>query len=179
MAPNQGKPASMPPRSFTPWALTTPKKDSRQSCMVLAVDGDAVSRRFLERAFARAGATDVTLELARDATSAFDVLRNSMVDLILSDTDLPDMSDDLRRGGSIGKINWNKGREHVQVFAFQDGPQDLVISREISVRSQLGSLVPTFDHFVENSFVRLVPRGVGIVLNTPANWGRCKAEPGS
>jgi DNA-binding response OmpR family regulator len=60
---------------------------------VLVVDPDGVSRRFVELALGRARDKEpLVVEAAKDATSALDVLRTTLVDLIVSETDLPDMN---------------------------------------------------------------------------------------
>jgi DNA-binding response OmpR family regulator len=61
---------------------------------VLVVDPDAVSRRFVELALASDAERvfDFAVETVRDAASAFEVLHASVVDLIVAETDLGDMS---------------------------------------------------------------------------------------
>jgi CheY-like chemotaxis protein len=65
---------------------------------VLVVDGDRVCHRFVELALARE--LGVGVEAVRDATSALDLCRTQNVDLIVSETTLPDM-DGLRFHGRI------------------------------------------------------------------------------
>jgi CheY-like chemotaxis protein len=57
---------------------------------VLIVDGDGVSRRVLERALERDG--HCIVETAKDGMSALEILRTSRVDIVISETDLPDMA---------------------------------------------------------------------------------------
>jgi DNA-binding response OmpR family regulator len=52
---------------------------------VLVVDGDAVSRRFVELALSR-----LAVEAVPDAASALEVLRTQLVELVISETMLPD-----------------------------------------------------------------------------------------
>jgi CheY-like chemotaxis protein len=62
--------------------------------IVLVVDPDGVSRRFVELAL-RAGplkGPPTAVESARDATSALEVMHTTRIDLVVSETDLPDMS---------------------------------------------------------------------------------------
>lgn len=56
---------------------------------VLAIDGDRVSRRFVELALSMHG---IGVELASDAGAAAEVLRTTVVDLILCETSLSDMT---------------------------------------------------------------------------------------
>jgi CheY-like chemotaxis protein len=58
--------------------------------VALVVDPDSVSRRFVELALGNNGCFAV--EGARDATGALDVLGTQVVDVIVSDTTLPDMN---------------------------------------------------------------------------------------
>jgi CheY-like chemotaxis protein len=60
---------------------------------VLVVDPDGVSRRFVELTLGVSRTEGgLVVEAVKDASAALDVLRTSLVDLILSETDLPDMS---------------------------------------------------------------------------------------
>jgi len=56
---------------------------------VLVVDGDRVSRRFVELALSNEG---VVIEAVNDAAAALEVLGTQIVDLIVSETILPDMN---------------------------------------------------------------------------------------
>jgi CheY-like chemotaxis protein len=60
------------------------------SLRALVVAGDGVSRRFVELALG--GEDDFVIETANDAASALEVLRMQVVDVIISDTDLPDIN---------------------------------------------------------------------------------------
>lgn len=63
---------------------------ARAATTVLVVDGDAVSRRFVE---IHLGALPGwAVESAKDATGALDILRTTSVDAILSERSLPDMT---------------------------------------------------------------------------------------
>jgi len=80
-------------RSFSPWpAAPTPKQVS--DATILVVDADGVSRRFVELALGARAATRLPLvvETVKDAAAALEVLNGTLVDLILCETDLPDMS---------------------------------------------------------------------------------------
>src|SRR6476619_6213014 len=55
---------------------------------VLVVDGDPVSRRFVELALGKAG--EFHVEAAESAAAAIEILRVQAVELIVSDTDLSD-----------------------------------------------------------------------------------------
>jgi DNA-binding response OmpR family regulator len=80
-------------RSFTPWPALPAVQAPPSPITVLVVDPDGVSRRFVELALGRARDKEpLVVEAAKDATSALDVLRTTLVDLILSETDLPDMN---------------------------------------------------------------------------------------
>jgi len=61
-----------------------------QPATVLVVDRDAVSRRFVELALIRAG--EFVIESAESAMGAFEILHRQLIDLIIADTDLPDMN---------------------------------------------------------------------------------------
>ncbi len=56
---------------------------------VLLVDGDGVSRRFVELCL---GPTGIPVESARDGTGALEILRTTRASLIVADTELPDMN---------------------------------------------------------------------------------------
>jgi CheY-like chemotaxis protein len=78
LAASDPPPAELSPRSVT------------QPATVLVVDRDAVSRRFVELALVRAGA--FVVESAESATGAFEIVHRQLIDLIIADTDLPDMN---------------------------------------------------------------------------------------
>jgi CheY-like chemotaxis protein len=59
---------------------------------VLLVDGDAVSRRWVELALTGKGSDSCILEMAKDGASALEILRTEVVDLIIAETELPDMN---------------------------------------------------------------------------------------
>ncbi len=56
---------------------------------VLVVDPDGVSRRFVELALAKDG---FAVECAKGATAAFEILQSAVIDLVICETDLPDMN---------------------------------------------------------------------------------------
>lgn len=58
--------------------------------VALVVDGNATSRRFVELALERTG--QYSVEAAKDVASARELLKGTSVDIIVSDTDLADMS---------------------------------------------------------------------------------------
>jgi DNA-binding response OmpR family regulator len=57
---------------------------------VLVVDPDRVSRRFVELALQKM--EQANIEQAKDAAGAMDILRTTQVDLVISETSLPDMT---------------------------------------------------------------------------------------
>ncbi len=59
-----------------------------QSATALVVDGDPVSRRFVELALGKSG--EFVVEAAESAAAASEILRVQAVELIIADTDLPD-----------------------------------------------------------------------------------------
>ena len=61
---------------------------SWRAATVLIIDEDAVSRRFVELTLANV--PGFLAETARDGASALEILQTTKVDLILSETDLPD-----------------------------------------------------------------------------------------
>jgi DNA-binding response OmpR family regulator len=82
-------------RSFTPVGLSIQRAVAKTGATVLVVDGDGVSRRFLELALtAGRNETDghLSVETAKNAASAMDILHATLVDLILCEIDLPDIS---------------------------------------------------------------------------------------
>lgn len=84
----------------TEMSSTAPRADQRsarparakaaEAVTALVVDGDAVSRRFVELALGKAGGFSV--ETVNDGTSALEVLSTQLFDLIVCETDLHDMS---------------------------------------------------------------------------------------
>ncbi|HEY2516303.1 MAG TPA: response regulator [Polyangiaceae bacterium] len=58
--------------------------------VALVVDGDGVSRRFVELALGRRGV--FVVEAARDTAAALDILGSARVDVIVAELDLPDTS---------------------------------------------------------------------------------------
>src|SRR6185295_14217870 len=71
-------PERQPGPPNTTWALAT----------ALVVDGDPVSRRFVELALGKGG--EFVIEAAESAAAATEILRVQAVELIIADTDLPD-----------------------------------------------------------------------------------------
>ena len=55
---------------------------------VLVVDGDAVSRRFVELALGKDG--EFAIEAAESGAAAIEILRVQLIELVIADTDLPD-----------------------------------------------------------------------------------------
>ncbi len=78
-------------RSFSPWHGTA---SPTAEISVLVVDPQRVSRRFVELALTGKSESRLkaVVESVADAASAFDVLKVTLVDVILSEVDLPDMS---------------------------------------------------------------------------------------
>lgn len=87
------KPAAQRLRSFSPWQGTRATQQSSVAT-VLVVDSDGVSRRFIELALATENRAVLALsvESVRDAAGALEVLHTTRADLIVSETELPDMS---------------------------------------------------------------------------------------
>ena len=56
----------------------------------LVVDPDPVSRRFVELALSKDG--EFVVEAAESAAGAFEILNRQLIELVVSDTDLPDMN---------------------------------------------------------------------------------------
>lgn len=80
-------------RSFTPWNATR-HPASTQPIRVLVVDPDGVSRVFVERALRAPADRDgapIEVELTKSASGALDILQNSVVDVLIVDTELPEM----------------------------------------------------------------------------------------
>ncbi|MGC4088012.1 MAG: response regulator [Polyangiaceae bacterium] len=75
-----------------PPASTPGAREAESS--VLVVDPDGVSRRFVELSLRDGDAAGArfAVESVKDATSALDVMRMSAVDLVVAETDLPDMN---------------------------------------------------------------------------------------
>jgi DNA-binding response OmpR family regulator len=73
---------------------------------VLVVDADGVTRRFVELILSKV--PGMAVEGAKDATGALEVLRTTPVDLIIADTDLPDM-DGLQFHRRLGQESRLKG----------------------------------------------------------------------
>jgi CheY-like chemotaxis protein len=117
--------------------------------VVLVVDPDGVSRRFVELAL-RAGApkgSPTAVESARDAMSALEVLHTTRVDLVVSETDLPDMSGmafyrRLQQEGRLRGIPFvfmsSDTRATAKVVALRSGADDFIIkpcdAAELSAR---------------------------------------------
>ncbi len=72
-----------------PTTASEPEVDSAM-LRALVVAGDGVTRRFVELALG--GEDDFVMETANDAASALSVLGMQVVDVIVSDTDLPDIN---------------------------------------------------------------------------------------
>jgi two-component system chemotaxis response regulator CheY len=67
-----------------------PSAPGRATATVLAIDGDAVSRRFIELALGRD--PDFQVEGANDGAGALEILSRTPVHLIVADTDFTDMN---------------------------------------------------------------------------------------
>ncbi len=57
--------------------------------VALVVDADGVSRKFVEIAFE---AEKISVESAKNATAALDILQSTLIDIVVSESDLPDMN---------------------------------------------------------------------------------------
>jgi DNA-binding response OmpR family regulator len=107
-----------------------PKPDV--SPTVLVVDGDGVSRRYVERALAEHA---LTVETAKDAAAALDILQTTPVDLILTETTLADMDGIqlLRQLSQQSHLRQMpiiflsaEARPHMKVAAFKAGAYDYI-----------------------------------------------------
>ena len=103
----------------------------RYEVNVLVVDADGVSRRFVELMLGRE--TGWQIESAKDAMGALEILRTNIVDVILSERDLPDMTglqlhERLRHEGRLRSIPFMflsaDTRVATRVVAFQSGADD-------------------------------------------------------
>lgn len=79
---------TMPARNTPPSDRHKPTPHPWQPGTVLVVDGDPVSRRFVELALGKGG--EFVVEAAESAAAALEILRVQAVELIVSDTDLSD-----------------------------------------------------------------------------------------
>src|SRR5678816_3649773 len=68
---------------------SSPPGHDEPPATVLVVDPDGVSRRFVESALSKG---NFAVETVEDAAGAIDILRNQLVDLIVTETDLRDMN---------------------------------------------------------------------------------------
>src|SRR5437660_741817 len=68
----------------------TPTPPSKLRPTVLVVDGDGVSRRFVELALSRDG--DFHVETALDGAGALDILAHTTVQAVIAETEFPDMN---------------------------------------------------------------------------------------
>lgn len=87
--PVEGETLELTPRSVpaaADGARTTPAPAAEGT--VLVVDPDGVSRRFVELALAREG---FQVESAKGAAAALEILQSTVIDLVICETDLPDM----------------------------------------------------------------------------------------
>ncbi|HWO14402.1 MAG TPA: response regulator [Polyangiaceae bacterium] len=79
-------------RSFSPWRGTRAVRQPSKA-LVLVVDGDGVSRRFVELALtSNDPALPISVESVPDGARALEVMNGVPVDVIVSETDLADMS---------------------------------------------------------------------------------------
>jgi CheY-like chemotaxis protein len=78
------------PMAPAPEADLGPQAEAAPPMTVLVVDGDGVSRRFIELAFAKDGGFQV--EAALDGAGALDILAHTTVHAIIAETELLDMS---------------------------------------------------------------------------------------
>jgi CheY-like chemotaxis protein len=87
------KPSQRPTRPRLA-AVDAPIGVIRQEAVVLLVDADRVTRRMVELTFSKAStnALAFSVEAANDAAGAFDIMSNSLVDLVIAETSLSDMS---------------------------------------------------------------------------------------
>jgi len=81
------QPAVVPPSA--PGKAAHPKS-SWMPAPALIVDADPVSRRFVELALTKDG--EFVVEAAESAAGAFEILNRQLIELVVADTDLPDMN---------------------------------------------------------------------------------------
>ncbi len=67
-----------------------PRRAASEPRVVLVVDADGVSRRFVELTLGRGGA--FVVEAAKDAASALEILAAERIDVVVAEMDLPDTS---------------------------------------------------------------------------------------
>lgn len=109
-------------------------RSSGQTATALVVDRDPVSRRFVELALTRAG--DFVIEAAESAVGAMEIVHRQLVDLIIADTDLPDMNG-LRLYRSLSQESrlravpfvflTTDARPEAKVAAFRAGVADYIV----------------------------------------------------
>jgi DNA-binding response OmpR family regulator len=109
-------------------------RSSWQPATVLVIDRDPVSRRFVELALTRAG--DFIVEFAESAIGAMEIVHRQLIDLIVADTDLPDMNG-LRLYRSLAQESRLRAipfvfltadhRPEAKVAAFRAGVADYVV----------------------------------------------------
>lgn len=105
--PDRSEPADHPrggalERTLAPAPLELPSQSTQalaieglrvgrpaEAAAVLLVDPDGVTRRFVEIALSKHG---FSVEVARGATAALEILQSTVIDLMICETDLPDMS---------------------------------------------------------------------------------------
>ena len=86
--PSAERPASERPAERSGDRQTAPPRAAWQPGTALVVDGDPVSRRFVELALGKGG--EFVVEAAESAAAAIEILRVQTVELIIADTDLSD-----------------------------------------------------------------------------------------
>lgn len=109
-------------------------RSSGQTATALVVDRDPVSRRFVELALARGG--EFVVEAAESAVGAMEILHRQLIDLIIADTDLPDMNG-LRLYRSLAQESRLRcvpfvflsadARPEAKVAAFRAGVADYIV----------------------------------------------------
>jgi DNA-binding response OmpR family regulator len=137
-----------------------------QPATALVVDRDPVSRRFVELALTRGN--EFIVESAESALGAMEIVHRQLIDLIISDTDLPDMNG-LRLYRSLAQESRLRSipflflsadqRPEVKVAAFKAGVADYVVKPchpvELAARalSQVERERRTRQHAAERNYV--------------------------
>jgi CheY-like chemotaxis protein len=135
---------SLPPPSslsaLSPWSTAEPPSSATvkltnlpSDFSVLVVDGDGVSRKFVELAFGRV--EGITVESAADGAAALEILHSTLIDVVVSETELPDTS-----GFHLFRRLMQERRLRSTPFVFLSADQRL--------SSKLGALREGVDEFL-------------------------------
>lgn len=132
--PQSSAPLEAPRPALSPVSVPLALAPASKERCVLVVDGDAVSRRFVELALSKGDS--LVVESASSALGALEILQVTPVDLVISDVELPDMSGDrflrrLRQEGRLRNIPFfflaADPRSSSKVLALQGGADDFLV----------------------------------------------------